>query len=68
MYNMQTIFITKIIRVGNSLGVLIPSEILKGYHWERGDILVFGFAGQDHLYIKKLSDKEINDLKPNEIT
>lgn len=62
---MQSIFITKIIKVGNSFGVLIPQEILNGYHWQRGDFVIFGFAPNDQLYLKRLTDLEINQIKPD---
>lgn len=65
---MENIFITKIIKIGNSCGLVIPQEILNGFHWQRGDTVVFGFASQGQLYIKKMSDLEMKDLKPHDIT
>ena len=65
---MQSIFITKLSKQGTSLGVVIPVEILNAYHWQRGDVLVFGFAGEEQLFLKRLSDKELKEIKPNVIT
>lgn len=36
-YNMETLRITKVIRVGDSLGIIIPKEVLKATALERGD-------------------------------
>ena len=66
--NMESVFITKIIRVGTSNAVVIPVEILNGYHWQRGDILIFGFAGSEQLLLKRLTDKELKELKPHDIS
>lgn len=61
---MESFFITKLIKVGTSQGIVIPREILDAYKWERGDVLVFGFAGTEQLLVKRVSDVEIQKLKP----
>lgn len=66
-YNMQTIFISKIIKVGTSVGIVIPVEILSGLKWQRGDFVIFGFAGTEQVFIKRLTDVEISNLKPKEL-
>lgn len=63
MYN-QTVFISKITKIGNSHGITIPQNILNAYNWTRGDVVIFGFAGGDQLYIKRITDKELEQLKP----
>lgn len=47
--DMQSIFISKIHRIGTSLGIVIPVEILRAYNWQRGDFVIFGFAGGEQL-------------------
>ena len=62
---METIFITKIIKVGDSHGVIIPVNILNAYHWQRGDIVIFGFAADQVLFLKRPSDIELQKIKPD---
>lgn len=61
---MQTIFLTKIGKIGTSHGVVIPKEVLSAYHWERGDTLVFGFHAAGQLWLKKVPPEELEKLKP----
>ena len=63
--DMQTIFITKLSKQGSSLGIIIPMSILRAYNWQRGDLLVFGFAGAEQLWLKKMTDKDMEMLKPD---
>ncbi len=65
--NMQAIYFTKITRLGNSCAVVIPVNILNAYNWQRGDTLVFGFLGTDQLFLKRLTDKDMERLKSNEV-
>ena len=60
---MEELHITKIVKMGNSLGIIIPSNILKGYKWERGDRLIFGMTADNVLSVKRPSDKEFKELK-----
>lgn len=62
---METIYMTKLVKIGTSHGVIIPTEILNGYHWQRGDFLVFGFAGADQLFLKRLTDLDLQKIKGN---
>lgn len=62
---MQTVFITKIIKVGSSQGIVIPIPILHGMKWNRGDFVVFGFGGNDQILLRRLTDKELRDMKPD---
>lgn len=63
---METIHITKFVKIGDSMGVIVPSNIRKAYGWERGDILVFVFSSADALTIRRLTDKEIQQIKNKE--
>lgn len=62
---MESIYITRVVTVGTSQGIVIPAPILRGMKWERGDRLVFGFARDNQIILRKLSDKEIRELKPD---
>lgn len=62
---MQTLYITKIIKVGSSQGIVIPIPILQGMKWERGDYVVFGFGGNDQILLRRLTDKEMREMKPD---
>lgn len=64
---MEQIEITKIVKIGNSYGLLIPQKICKGYKLQRGDHVVFGFGEPDILFIRKLSDDELRNLKPQPV-
>ena len=59
---MQPVNFTKIVRMGTSLGIIIPSEILRAYNWKRGDRLVFNFATENLLQVKRPSDVEFKEL------
>lgn len=60
---MESIYITKLVKIGSSEGVVIPQTILKSYNWQRGDMLVFGFAAPEQLFLKRLTDMEIRRIK-----
>lgn len=59
--------ITKIIRVGSSLGVIIPKLVLDQLFIERGDVVVFGFYGDKQILIRALTEQEVRQLKPTEV-
>ena len=61
MINFQ---ITKIIRVGNSLSVVIPKNILRALKLERGDQMVFAIAEGDVICMRKITDMEKLKIKP----
>lgn len=60
---MEDIYTTKIIRVGNSKAVVIPRHILKANNWQKGDHIIFTFAGLECLILKRLTDTDIKRLK-----
>lgn len=60
---MDNLYTTKIVKVGTSRAVVIPSNILNGLRWERGDNVIFTFGYDDTLIIKKLDDDTIRRLK-----
>lgn len=64
---MESVYLTKVIKIGDSHGVVIPVEILRAYHWQRGDVLIFGFVAAEQLFLKRVSDIELRKIKPHGI-
>lgn len=64
---MGTVYLTKLLKIGTSQGIIIPKNILRAYGWQRGDALFFNFTSEDQLFIRRLNDLEINKLKGNVI-
>lgn len=63
-YNsMEELYTTKIVKVGTSRAVVIPSNVMDGLGWQRGDRVVFTFAADNQLIVKKLDDETIRNLK-----
>lgn len=54
---------TKIIKTGSSLCVVLPVNILKPLNWQRGDILFFTEMRDDVITLKRLTDLEMKRLK-----
>ena len=64
--DMEKVIISRIIKTGNSLCVVIPKNILRALNWERGDQIVFGIFHDEALMISKISPVELLKLKiPN---
>lgn len=61
MINVQ---ITKVIKNGNSLAVVIPINILRELGIKRGDQIVFAIAEGDVICMRKITDAEKLKIKP----
>lgn len=61
MINVQ---ITKIVRVGTSLGVIVPINILRDLRIMRGDQVAFSVAAGDVICLRKITDAEKLEIKP----
>lgn len=61
---MERIYLTKIVKIGTSLGVVLPKEILAACMWDRGDYISFGVIAGPTLVARQLSDQEVKRLKP----
>lgn len=57
--DMKYIKTTKVIKNGTSHAVVIPKEILKALHLERGDQIVFGIVDNNTLCLRKVTKEEI---------
>lgn len=63
---MENIIIAKVIKNGNSLAVVIPSNICRTLKIERGDQVTFGVYQDDIICIKKIQQRDLLKLKPND--
>lgn len=62
--DMEKVIITKIIKTGNSLCIVIPSSILSAVGFKRGDQVVFGIIREDTIAIRKVTQQDILQIKP----
>lgn len=60
---MDNLYITRLILIGTSKGIVVPAEILNGLKWQRGDQLIFTFAADDQLIIRRVTNEQIRALK-----
>lgn len=60
---MEELYLTKIVRIGTSKGIIVPTNILDGLNWKRGDRVVFTFGYDDTLIVKKVDDETIRQIK-----
>lgn len=60
---MEELYMTKIVRVGTSKAIIVPVNVLDGLGWQRGDRVLFTFAGHDQLIVRKVDDETIKQLK-----
>lgn len=61
---MESFYTTKIVKVGSSLGLVIPREIIAAMMLDRGDRVVFSVIAGPTLVVRQLSEQEIRRLKP----
>ena len=61
--NMEILKVSKIMRVGSSLSIVIPVNILSALNWKRGDFVFFQMLPSGSMVVTKLSDSDIIKLK-----
>ena len=64
---MENVVMTKVIRVGTSLGIIIPKTLLQQLDIQRGDTVVYGCYGPGQCLVRRLSEAELKHLRPREI-
>lgn len=64
---MEPFLISKITKVGTSLGIVLPVNVLRAYKWQRGDFIIFGFSDDEQLILKRPTEIELRELKPKPI-
>lgn len=53
-------------RVGTSLAVVIPVNILRALKIERGDQMAFGVYVEDVICIRKIQQEDLLKIKPRQ--
>ena len=53
----------KVLKVGTSLGVVIPRNLLRAMKIERGDQLAFAVYDEARIIMRKLTDNELKTLR-----
>ncbi len=48
---------------GTSKCIIVPTNVLDGLGWKRGDRVFFTFAGDDQLIVRRLDDATIRQIK-----
>ena len=64
---MHSTHIAKLMRIGSSVGVIIPRIVLNALKVDRGDTVVFAFYGERQIMLRILTDAELRHLQPPEI-
>lgn len=59
--------VQKVIKIGSSLGVVLPVEVCRGLCIERGDSVAFAVYETDSVMIRKLSRADLEAMKPRPI-
>lgn len=60
---MEQFYNTKLRKIGDSYGVIIPKPIITGLGWKRGDVVVFYVGEGDTLSMRRLDEQTIKQLK-----
>ncbi len=60
---MEHLYTTKIVRMGSSLGIVIPKQILESCTMSRGDHVLFGDFSHNGFAVRVLSDMQIKLFK-----
>ena len=66
-YNMENIKVGKVLKVGTSLAVVIPAELARALHIERGDQVVYGAFTDNQFTVRRLTTEELQAMKPHAI-
>ncbi|MBU6430896.1 MAG: AbrB/MazE/SpoVT family DNA-binding domain-containing protein [Patescibacteria group bacterium] len=64
---MENLQITRVMKVGSSLAIVIPVNILRALKIERGDQMTFGVYADDVICIRKIQQEDLLKLKPQNI-
>ena len=59
--------ISKTIKVGSSVAVVIPKHIRDALYISRGDYVVFAAYDESSFFVRVLTPKDIQELKPKNI-
>lgn len=60
---MENLYITKLVKCGSSLGIIIPKQILRAVEMQRGDTIIFGKFEKGSFRVTQIYDAEVRALK-----
>lgn len=60
-------YIQKVIKVGDSLAIIIPSQLRRSLEINRGDFAVVVLASEDRLVIQKIDEATAKEILSNDI-
>lgn len=64
---MEIARIGRVLKIGNSVGVVLPVELTRGLNIRRGDLVTFAVLSETGIVIRKLLDREVKALTPTDI-
>ncbi len=64
---MENIKVGKVIKVGSSLAVVIPAELLRALNIKRGDQVVYAVFSENQFCVRRLTEQELRAMKPQNI-
>ena len=64
---MENLIITRVVKNGTSIGVNIPKNICKALNIRQGDQVTFGVYSEDVICIRKITQRDLQNLKPKNI-
>lgn len=59
--------IQTVLKIGNSLGVILPVDVCRGLGIARGDQVSFAVFEENTVMVRKLTAEELQSLKPKYI-
>ena len=60
-------YVQKVIKVGDSLAIIIPSQLRRNLEINRGDFAVVVLASEDRLVIQKIDDATAKEILSKDI-
>lgn len=64
---MDNVRLQSVIKIGSSLGVVLPKPVCKALGIERGDRITFAVFEHNTVVVRKLSAAELKALQPRQI-
>ncbi len=61
---MEIAKIARLVKVGDSLAVIIPKPVVRAMNFKRGDQFVCAIYDETTIYLRKLDDADLLKFKP----
>jgi len=62
-YNMAQPNIQRVIKVGNSLAVILPKYLTSTLQIERGDVVILSCVEENEVRVRKIDEKTLRNLR-----